>query len=84
MAVIQKARSGGLGNLVTLANEILPYVHHNVEAGRVATLLLNLTDYMSYGIDQMRIPIDGSFYSSNGNLIMDFQRNSSAWRSMVY
>jgi len=84
MAVIQKARSGGLGNLVTLANEILPYVHHNVEAGRVATLLLNLTDYMSYGIDQMRIPIDGSFYSSNGNLIMDFQRNSSAWRNMVY
>ena len=84
MAVINKARSGGLGNLANLANEILPYVHHNVDAGTVASLLLNLTDYVNYNVEQLRIPIDGSFYSANGNLIMDFQRNSSAWRNMVY
>ena len=84
MAVIQKARSGGLGNLVSLANEILPYVHHNIDAGTVAKLLLNVTDYLKYDVQQLRIPIDGSFYSSNGNLIMDFQRNSIAWRNLVY
>ena len=84
MAIVQKARSGGLGNLVSLANEILPYVHHNIDAGTVASLLLNVTEYLKYDIQQLRIPIDGSFYSSNGNLIMDFQRNSSAWRSLVY
>ncbi len=84
MAVLNKARSGGLGNLVNLANEILPYVHHNVDAGTVASLLLKLGDYVNYNVEQMRIPIDGSFYSANGNLIMDFQRNSNAWRNMVY
>ena len=84
MAVIEKARSGGLGNLITLADEILPYVHHNVSAGVVASLLMKLTDYLKYDVQQLRIPIDGSFYSSKGNLVMDFQRNSNAWRSLVY
>ena len=83
-AVINKARSGGLGDLVGLANDLLPYVHHNIDSGRFATLLLNVGEYVKYGVQQLRIPIDGSFYSSNGNLIMDFQRNSGAWRSLVY
>ena len=83
-AVLQKARSGGLGDLVSLANAILPYIHHNIDAGTFASLLMNVGEYVKYGVQELRIPINGSYYSYRENLIMDFQVNSNAWRNLVY
>ena len=83
-AVLQKARSGGLGDLVSLANAILPYIHHNIDAGTFASLLMNVGEYVKYNVQELRIPINGSYYSYRENLIMDFQANSNAWKSLVY
>ena len=83
-AVIQKAKSGGLGDLVSLANAVLPYIHHNIDAGTFASLLMNVGEYVKYGVQELRIPINGSYYSYRENLIMDFQANSSAWKNLVY
>ena len=85
MAVVKKARSGGLGNLAAKANQILPYVNHNIDAGTLAMLLANIGTYANFNFVQMRIPMDGTITGSvRGNLVMDYQRNSTAWKNLVY
>ena len=85
MAIVQKARSGGLGNLAAAANKVLPYIKHNIDSGTMATLLANLGTYMNYSFVQMRIPMDGTITGSvGGSLVMDYQRNSTAWKNTVY
>ena len=85
MAIVQKARSGGLGNLVAKANQILPYIRHNIDSGTLATLMANINAYMNYNYVQMRIPMDGTITGSvGGSLVMDVQRNSTNWKNVVY
>ncbi len=85
MAVVKKARSGGLGNLAAKANQILPYINHNIDAGTLAMLLANIGTYANFNFVQMRIPMDGTITGSvRGNLVMDYQRNSTAWKNLVY
>ena len=85
LAIVKKARSGGLGNLAAKANQILPYINHNIDSGTMATLLANLNVYMNYNFVQMRIPMDGTIIGSvGGSLVMDVQKNSTAWKNLVY
>ncbi|MBR3436494.1 MAG: LCP family protein [Lachnospiraceae bacterium] len=85
LAIVQKARSGGLGNLAAKANQVLPYIKHNIDAGTMATLMANLNAYSNYNFVQMRIPMDGTITGSvGGSLVMDVQRNSTAWKNTVY
>ena len=85
LAIVQKARSGGLGNLAAKANQVLPYIKHNIDSGTMATLMANLNAYANYNFVQMRIPMDGTITGSvGGSLVMDVQRNSTAWKNTVY
>ena len=85
LAIVQKARSGGLGNLAAKANAVLPYIKHNIDSGTMATLMANLNAYANYNFVQMRIPMDGTITGSvGGSLVMDVQRNSTAWKNTVY
>ena len=82
---MQKARSGGLGNIAAKANEVLPYIKHNIDSGTMATLMANINAYANYNYVQMRIPMDGTITGSvGGSLVMDVQRNSTAWKNTVY
>ena len=85
LAIVQKARSGGLGNLASKANQVLPYIKHNIDSGTMATLMANLNAYANYSFVQMRIPMDGTITGSvGGSLVMDVQKNSTAWKNTVY
>ena len=85
LAIVQKARSGGLGNLAAKANQVLPYIKHNIDSGTMATLMANLNAYANYNFVQMRIPMDGTITGSvGGSLVMDVQKNSTAWKNLVY
>jgi LCP family protein required for cell wall assembly len=85
LAIVKKARSGGLGNLAAKANQILPYINHNIDSGTLAMLLANIGTYMNYNFVQMRIPMDGTITGSvGGSLVMDVPKNSTAWKKMGY
>lgn len=89
--IVKKSKKLSLIQLDTLMNLVLPEVETDLEEGEIASMLLNAFDYMSYDIQQLRIPADG-FYSSEIIWQQDclslrtwqFQANAAFIRYIVY
>ena len=85
MAIANKAKSGSLGDLVGIANAVLPYITHNVDAGTVAKLISKLPEVAGYTFNEQRIPYTGLYYGAgNGNLVPLFPQTKSRWHTFVY
>lgn len=85
MAVCQKAKNGSLGNLVEMANTILPYITHNIDSLKLASLILDLTTINEYELCEQRIPYDGMWsYSVNSYIVTDCHKAGELWKSYVY
>ena len=65
-------KKGGGGSLLSLANEILPLVTHNIPREKIARLILDIPELMNFEIVQMRIPYEGTFRMENEFLIPDY------------
>lgn len=85
MAIANKAKAGSLGDLISVANAVLPYITHNVDAGRVAWLIGNLPEIASYTFNEQRIPYNELYNgTANGNLVPLFPQTISRWHNFVY
>lgn len=89
--IIKEAKKLNLIELDDLMNKVLPEVETDLEDGEIASLLLGAFDYMSYDVQQLRLPADG-YYTSEIIWSQDclsvapwqFQANAAFLRYIVY
>lgn len=84
MAIIEKAKDGGLGSLNSAAQSVLPYVTHNVDEATVLKLLIQAPGWLDYEVEQQHIPYDGMYYSKNEILIPEMDATISKLRETLY
>lgn len=83
MALVEKARAGSLGDLVAVANAVLPYITHNIDQRTMGNLLFDIPTLLGFTFRQQRIPYDGTFRSVNYNLILDPQATMDRWWAFI-
>jgi len=80
---LDKMKTMSLGELNTLMETVLPKVRTDLTETDCAELLLTAVSLGDYTIDNMTIPMDGTWSSANINgmsvLRVDFKANSEAW-----
>ncbi|MBQ6550315.1 MAG: LCP family protein [Lachnospiraceae bacterium] len=72
MAIVNKAKSGGIGNLTSAASAVLPYITHNISETKLMSLLLDLPKLISYDFIEQRVPFDGMYHNEGEFLVPDF------------
>ena len=84
MALVNQAKSMGVGQLNTLINQVLPLVTHNVEQGTVLNLISQVPSFLSYEFVTGRVPYDGLFTSKNEILIPNMAETIKRLRETLY
>lgn len=86
--IIDKSKTLSLTKLDGLIKEIFPEVETDIDDGEIASLLLNTSEYLTYDIQQLRIPVEGyytdDFIWSQQVLRPDYQANAAIMRNMIY
>ena len=60
--LIEKAKQSSPAALLTLLREVLPYVSTNISQGEIENYVVNVFDYMGYGIENdHHVPAGGEF-----------------------
>lgn len=86
--IIQKAKDASLSTLDDLAEKILPQTYTDIEKGEAASLLLNIFDYVSYDVQEMRIPAEGTYFGhwidGKSVILCDTITNAKKLQELVY
>lgn len=69
MKLLDKIKHIELDDLDRLATKLLPLLTHNIPESECWGLLAKAPTLLNYNIVQDRVPYDGMYYSSNGNLV---------------
>lgn len=84
MAIVNKARAGGLGDLAKTADNVLPYITHDIDQWRMLGLLTDLAKIKDFEFVQQRIPFDGMYYSQNEMLVPDYKETILKMKETMY
>lgn len=86
--IFDKVKSLNLLELNDLANVLLPKITSNLTEGEIFSLLLSLPSYSKYGLQELRIPIEGSYTNMRirgmAVLNIDFEKNIKEIRNVIY
>lgn len=86
--IIAESKNLSLLQIDSLLNDVLPNVHTDLTDGEIASLLLDVFDYMDYDIQEVRIPADG-YYSGQivdnmDVLLFNYNANAAIIQKVVY
>lgn len=84
LAIANKAKSGSLGDLAKVADQILPYITHNIDQIKLLSLITDFLSISDYTLQEQRIPYDGLYRSSNELLIPNYEETARRFREFVY
>lgn len=84
MAIVNKAKNGSLGDLTDAANAVLPYINHNLESTKLLSLMMDLPKIKDFTFNEMRVPIDGLYYSQNEFLIPDYAKTMEILMEVIH
>lgn len=70
--LIEKVKTMNAAQITSLANDVLPYVTHNVDQGTVLSLLTQVPTYASYTLETSRVPYDDLYTVKKEILVPDF------------
>ena len=84
LAIANKAKSGSLGDLAKVAEQILPYITHNLDRIRLLTYVNDMINISKYTMQEQRIPYDGLYRSVNQNLVPNYDETAKRFRAFVY
>jgi len=84
LAIVQKMRSAGLGELTDAANAVLPYIHHNIDQTTLLGLIFDLLEIKDFSFLQQRIPFDGLYHHEGEMLVPDFSQTNERLRRELY
>ncbi len=86
--VFEKAKDMNLLEINNMLNALLPEVKTNMTEEEIMSLLLKAPTYLTYDLDSMRIPVDGSYQSMRVRgmsvLGIDLDKNIDALKRFVY
>lgn len=86
--MIDKAKHASLVQLKELADEILPDTYTDLQEGETASLLLHAFEYMSYSIQPVQIPADGTwsghYVDHKAVLLADLRENARILQQTIY
>ena len=80
----EKAKGASYATMISLVNEIMPLVTHNIEQSTLTSLITNLPSYVNYSMEPYRIPYDGLFTSQNELLIPNFEETIKRLQNSIY
>lgn len=83
-AIMKKLKTLNVAQIMSLADQILPSVTHNLDQARVFTLLSSAPAILTYRVEESRVPFDGLYYSYNQNLICDFTATIARLHHEIY
>ena len=83
IAIANKAKSGSLGDLARVAEQVLPYITHNVDRVKLLGLIADFINIKDYEIKEQRIPYDGLYRSSNELLIPNYEETIRRFREFI-
>lgn len=84
MAIFEKAKNGNLGSLSSAAQNVLPYVTHDIPETTVLKLISQLPTWMTYKTEQQYIPYDNMYHIENEILIPDMEATISKLLKTIY
>ena len=67
-----KIRSMSTTELNSFVREVLPYVTHNITSSTMLQLVASVPSYLSYDVEQSRVPFD-NLYTSQGEILVPTQ-----------
>ena len=71
-----------------MADVVLPMISTNLSQSEVMSLIVNAPEYLTYDLESIRIPIEGSYtYTKAGDasvLGVNFKTNRQYWYDTVY
>lgn len=86
--VFDKVKDMNLLQLNDLLNIFLPEIKTNLTEDEILTLLIDVMNYLTYELDSMRIPVEGSYESLRVNkmavLGIDLEKNQKALEDFIY
>lgn len=82
--MFQKLKGMDIGSINNFLNTALPLVTHNIPGDKMTSLILNVLTYLSYPLEQYRVPFDGHFVSQNYNLLPDFNYTVNLLQQILY
>ncbi|MCR5742944.1 MAG: LCP family protein [Lachnospiraceae bacterium] len=82
--MFQKLMTMDLGQINNFLNTALPLVTHNIPSDVLTSLVLNVPTYLTYGIEQMRVPFDGAFTSQNDDLVPNYEYTITRLQQTIY
>lgn len=83
-AIMKKLKTLNVAQMMSLADQILPYVTHNLDEGRVLSLLTSAPAILTYDVVESRVPFEGLFYSYNQNLVCNFTATIERLHHEIY
>lgn len=87
-AIIDKAKTMKLTDLLELVEEALPYISTDISKGEIKALAKKAVGYIGYETVQQQIPADGTWRdgSANGSYVIDFniEENKNLLKDFVY
>lgn len=88
MKVIEKVKGMSLLEINDLLNVLLPEITTNLMENEIMSLLLKVPGFLQYDIQQLRVPVDGSYESMriNGMAVLgvDLKKNQDFLSESIY
>ncbi len=84
-SLIGKARNMNVFELTATADNVLPYINHNLTPGETLSLITDLPSVLGFEVVEIRIPYDNDYVSQNEILIpYDINTTVTRLRSEIY
>ncbi|SDB38247.1 transcriptional attenuator, LytR family [Ruminococcaceae bacterium FB2012] len=86
--IIKKAKGASLITLHNMLEEVLPNVSTNITKEEAASLVLNVFDYLSYDVQEFRVPEDytftGHWIDGKSVILCNIVKNAQDLQQLIY
>lgn len=83
-AIESRFKEMSLPDLTSAISDILPYITHNIDSGKMLQLTTQLPAILGYDMKEDRIPYDGMYSVKNEILIPDFEKTITKLQQELY
>lgn len=87
-SIVDKIKSSDVFTVYKLAEVILPQVKTDITKNEMIGIGLGALGYLTYSVEQLRIPVDGSYtsqyFGSQQALSIDFDTNKKELKNFIY
>ena len=86
--IIKAAKSASLVTLHNMLEEVLPNVSTNISKEEAASLVLNIFNYLSYDVQEFRVPEDNTFtghwIEGKSVILCNIVKNAQDLQQLIY